>query len=198
MALMQRRSRKPGHLIILSGPSGSGKTTLHDLLLSSIRFKGQVIRSISATTREPRKGERDGRDYFFLSQKMFEHKIRTGQLLEWAKVFDNYYGTPLKNVRDKIRSGKSVLLCIDVQGARQVKRKAPEALLIFVKTPSLADLRRRLLRRGTDFPKAVALRLKTAAKELKEAGRYDHIIVNDDLSRARHELEDLVGEALGI
>ena len=198
MSLKNKSPQKPGRLIILSGPSGAGKTTLHDLLFRSPRFKGRVIRSVSATTRKPRGGERHGRDYFFLSQRMFEHKIRAGQLLEWAKVFDNYYGTPLKNVRDKLRAGKTVLLCIDVQGARQVKKKAPDALLIFVKTSSLDELRRRLMSRGTDTGAAVALRLKTAAKELKEAKRYGHVIVNDDLGRARRELEDVLGSALGV
>jgi guanylate kinase len=198
MLLKHRRVRQPGQLIILSGPSGSGKTTLHDLLLRSPRFRGQIIRSVSATTRKPRKGEKDGRDYFFLSPKMFEYKIRSGQLLEWARVFDQYYGTPLKNVHDKMRSGKTVLLCIDVQGARQVKRKMPQACSIFVKTSSLAGLRWRLLRRGTDSREAVALRIKTAAKELKEARQYDHVIVNDDLNCARQELEQVVGQALGM
>lgn len=198
MLLKSKRLRGAGRLIILSGPSGAGKTTLHGLLFQSPRFKGRVIRSISATTRKPRAGERHGRDYFFLSQKMFEHKIRSGQLLEWAKVFDNYYGTPLKSVRDKLLAGKIVLLCIDVQGARQVKKKIPDAFLIFVKTSSLDVLRRRLLGRGTDTRDAVALRLRTAAKELKEAKHYDHVIINDDLGRARKELEDVIGSELGV
>jgi guanylate kinase len=129
---------------------------------------------------------------------MFEHKIRTGQFLEWARVFDNYYGTPLKNVRVKIRAGKNVLLCIDVQGASQVKKKVPEAFLIFVKTPSLNDLRHRLMKRGTDARARIALRLKTAAKELKEAKHYDRVIVNDDLQRARKELEQVLGSALEV
>jgi guanylate kinase len=198
MSLKSKRFRKAGRFIILSGPSGAGKTTLHDLLFQSPRFKGRVIRSISATTRKPRAGERQSQDYFFLSKKMFEHKIRSGQLLEWAKVFDNFYGTPLKNVRDKLRAGKIVLLCIDVQGARQVKKKVPDAFMIFVKTSSLDELRRRLMSRGTDTRAEVALRLKTAAKELKEAKRYDHVIINDDLGRARRELEDVIGSALGV
>jgi guanylate kinase len=198
MSLKSKRFCKPGRLIILSGPSGAGKTTLHDLLSQSARFKGRVIRSISATTRKPRAGERHGRDYFFMSQKMFAYKIRAGQLLEWAKVFDNYYGTPLKNVRDKLKAGKGVLLCIDVQGARQVKKKVPDAFSIFVKPPSLDHLRQRLKNRGTDTHRAVALRLKTAAQELKEAKRYDQVIINDDLGRARRELEDVIGSALGV
>ena len=187
---------KKGRVIILSGPSGAGKTTLHDLLLKAPGFAGRVIRSISATTRAPRSGERQGRDYFFLSRAMFEHKIRTGQFLEWMRVFDNYYGTPLKHVRLALKQGKHVLLCIDVKGAAEVKKKIPDALGIFVRTPTLAELRRRLQGRGTDTQKSVALRLKTARRELKEARRYDHVIVNDRLPSALAELKSLLVKEL--
>jgi guanylate kinase len=196
MSGKKKTSRGCGRVIILSGPSGAGKTTLHDLLLASRRLRGKIIRSISATTRNPRRGEKRGRDYFFLTQKMFEHKIRSRQLLEWARVFDNYYGTPFKNVRDNLRAGRSVLLCIDVQGARLVKKKIPDALSIFVKTPTLIELGRRLRHRSTDSKDALALRLKTAARELREAGRYDYVIVNGDLRSAARELEKIVVEEL--
>ncbi len=183
---------RPARVIVLSGPSGAGKTTLHDILLASKRFKGRIIRSISATTRLPRGKERHGQEYLFLSKKMFEHKIRAGHFLEWAKVFDNFYGTPLKEVRENLAAGKSVLLCIDVQGARAVKKKIPEAVLIFVSPPSLKELEKRLLKRGTDTKEAVALRLKIAREELAQAKKYDHLIVNDRLDRAARELENVV------
>ncbi len=183
---------QPGRIIILSGPSGAGKTTLHDRLLEDPRFKGRLVRSISATTRKPRGSERHGREYFFLTRKMFEHKIRTGQFLEWMKVFDNYYGTPLKNVRAALRRGQHVLLCIDVKGAGAVRKEAPDALMIFVKTPTLEVLRRRLVARGTDNPQSVALRLKTAGAELKKAPGYDHVIVNDRLDAAYARLAAVV------
>jgi len=187
---------KKGRIVILSGPSGAGKTTLHDLLLKAPAFAGRLIRSISATTRKPRGGERHGREYLFLSQAMFEHKIRTGQFLERIKVFDNYYETKKKNVRAALRQGKHVLLCIDVKGACAVKRKIPEAVMIFVKTPTLKELRRRLKGRATDTPASMALRLKTARAELKEAAKYDHVIVNDKVGTAFAQLKVLLAKAL--
>lgn len=183
---------QPGRIIILSGPSGAGKTTLHDRLLQDPRFKGRLVRSISATTRKPRGGERHGREYYFLTRKMFEYKIRTGQFLEWMKVFDNYYGTPLKNVRAALRRGQHVLLCIDVKGAGAVKKDIRDALMIFVKTPTLDVLRRRLADRGTDSPQSIALRLKTASAELKKVPAYDHVIVNGDLEAAYARLASVV------
>ena len=187
---------KKGRIIIFSGPSGAGKTTLHDRLLKAPGFSGRLIRSISATTRKPRGRERNGREYIFLSLAAFEHKIRTGQFLEWMKVFDNYYGTPAKNVRDALKKGKNVLLCIDVKGAAAVKEKIPEALMIFVKTPTLQELRRRLEGRGTDTRRSVQLRLKTARMELKETSKYDHVIVNDKLEKAFLQLKTWLVKAL--
>ncbi|MFH0753488.1 MAG: guanylate kinase [Candidatus Omnitrophota bacterium] len=177
-------NRKPGRIIILSGPSGAGKTTLHDLLLKTPAFVGRTIRSISATTRLPRGEERHGREYYFLTRKMFEYKIKAGHFLEWMRVFDHYYGTPMKQVRENLRRGKNVLLCIDVKGALLVKKKMPQALMIFVKTPTIKELRRRLESRGTDTPESIALRLKTAQEELQQESRYDQVIVNDDLKKA--------------
>lgn len=185
-----------GRIIILSGPSGAGKTTLHDLLLASPQFKGRVIRSISATTRKPRGRERHGQEYLFLTHRMFEHKIRAGHFLEWMKVFDNYYGTPMRQVRAALAKGKHVLLCIDVKGARLVKKKVPDAITIFVKTSSLQELRRRLEGRGTDDLRSVALRLKTAREELKEASAYGHIIINDRLEDARARLSAVLEKEL--
>jgi len=183
-------------VIIFSGPSGAGKTTLHDKILKSAEFRGKIVRSISATTRKPRGQERHGRDYLFLTRKMFEHKIRSGQFIEWAKVFDNYYGTPMKNVRDILRRGKSVLLCIDVQGGRQVKKKIPEAVAVFIKTPTLDELRQRLEKRATDVKASVELRLKTAKKELSQARHYDYVVVNDRLDRAQGELSEILRQAI--
>ena len=188
---------KTGRIIILSGPSGAGKTTLHDLLLKSPAFKGRIIRSISATTRKPRGQERHGREYLFLTRRMFEHRIRTGQFLEWMQVFDHYYGTPMKNVRAALKKNKHVLLCIDVKGALLVKKKCPEALMIFVKAPSLKELRRRLEARKTDLKESVMLRLKTAREELKKVDQYDHVLVNDRLDLALVRLTGILQQELG-
>jgi guanylate kinase len=185
-------------LIILSGPSGAGKTTLHEKLLHDPEFKERVVRSVSMTTRAPRGREKNGIDYFFVSKTMFEFKIRQKHLLEWAKVFDNYYGTPVRMVRAALKSGKSILLCIDVQGAQQVKARVSDAVMIFVRTPSLEDLRQRLKQRDSDTSEAMALRLKTAEKELEQARHYDYVIVNDVLDKALDELRQIVRQEIGM
>lgn len=179
---------KKGKIIILSGPSGAGKTTLYEKLLREKKLKNKIVRSVSVTTRLKRKGEREGKDYFFISQKMFAYKRKAKHFLENEKVFNNYYGTPYKNVKDLLSKGKNVLLCIDVKGARTVRRKHPGAIKIFVKTKSLSDLKGRLLKRGTDSIKTVNLRLSIAGKELKETFYYDKIIINDKLSQAYNVL----------
>jgi guanylate kinase len=131
-------------IVIISGPSGCGKTTLHKALLLSPLFKGKLVKSISATTRKKRPGERPGRDYLFLSTKTFEEKIEKGYFLEWEKVFDHYYGTPKKHALDLLKKGVNVLLCIDVKGAKNVAREFPQALKIFIKAPSMKILEARL------------------------------------------------------
>lgn len=185
-----------GTIIIISGPSGSGKTTLYKKLLASPRFKGRLVKSISATTRAPRGNEVNGRDYLFFSKKQFLHKRRAGHFLESQKVFDNYYGTPRKNVEDILKSGKSVLLCIDVKGAKVVCRKCRGVKKVFIKTPSLAVLKKRLSKRGSESQKVVNLRLKTAQKELLEAKYYDYIVINDILSKAYQRLENIIAGIL--
>lgn len=185
-----------GRIIILSGPSGSGKTTIHQKLLENPALKRRVVRSLSATTRMPRRGERNGREYLFLSKKDFLAKRKIGEFLESMKVFDNYYGTPREQVDAALKKGKSVLLCIDVKGARVVSRKRPDAVKIFIKTPTLLDLQERLQKRGTEDPKTLALRLKIAKQELKEAKRYDHVVVNDRLSRAYQEITRILAKEI--
>jgi len=182
------RSSRKGKIIILSGPSGSGKTTIHERLLKDKRLKGKVVRSVSMTTRASRPGERHGREYFFISPRMFEYKIRAGQMLEWARVFTSYYGTPAKPVRDLLNQGKSVLLCIDVQGARQVMKKCPEVISIFIKAPSVKELERRFKKRASEGPEELSLRLKTAKKELEQARYYQSVIVNDKVPIACREV----------
>lgn len=179
-------------MIILSGPSGAGKTTLYKQLLEDPKFKGRLVKSVSVTTRPKRRGERHGKDYFFVSTKMFFYKSRRGHFLESEKVFDNYYGTPKKSVEDVLRMGKNVLLCIDVKGAKTIYRKFPKVVTIFIKTPSMAVLEKRLQVRGSEQGDAVRIRLKTAREELKEVKCYDYVIVNDDLRRAYGQLEKII------
>ncbi len=183
---------RKGKIIILSGPSGSGKTTLYKRLLASRGLRGKLVKTISVTTRPMRPGERNGRDYIFVSRKMFLHKKTAGHFLESERVFGNFYGTPQSQVRGFLAVGKHVLLCIDVKGAKTVCRKFPRAVKIFVRTSSLEILKERLRKRGSEARAAMDVRLETARKELKEAKRYDHVIVNDDLHKAIRKLYKIV------
>ena len=184
--------KERGTIIIISGPSGSGKTTLYRRLLQSERLRGKIVKSISVTTRRPREGEIKGRDYVFVSRKMFLYKKRAQHFLESQKVFDNYYGTPKKRVQELLNEGKDVLLCIDVKGARVVGRRYPKAVTVFITVPSLEILKKRLLQRGSESEQKMALRLKIAQKEIKEAKSYQHVIVNDNLTHAYDQLEKII------
>ncbi len=181
-----------GKIFIISGPSGSGKTTLHKKLLLSRRLKGKLVKSISATTRPRRLGEREGRDYLFLTQKKFLRKRKAGYFLEWQKVFDSYYGTPKKAVLELLKSGKNVLLCIDVKGARVVERQFSDAIKIFIKGPSLAVLKKRLQKRGSETKVDLKLRLAIARREMLEEKSYDYTVINNNLSKALRDLESAV------
>jgi len=185
-------ANKKGKIFILSGPSGSGKTTLYRRLLESPNLKDRIIKNVSITTRAPREGEKHGKDYFFISRRLFEYKKREGHFLESMKVFDNHYGTPKKAVRTALRDGKNVLLCIDVKGARVVRRKFPDAVSVFIKTKSLAELKKRLVGRGSEDKRRVQLRLATAKKEIKESGRYKYVVINDKIPQAQHQLEKII------
>ena len=187
-----------GRIVIISGPSGSGKTTLHKMLLESPRLKGRLVKSISATTRPKRPGEKHGRDYLFISVDMFRYKINARHFLEWQKVFDNYYGTPKKAAKDMLSLGKHVLLCIDVKGAKVVHQMFPDAVSVFIKTPAPAILKERLEARAQDSRQSISLRLKIARQELLEAKHYNFQIVNDRLEFAYRQLEDIVIGALGL
>ena len=181
---------KPGTLFILSGPSGSGKTTLSKKLLEHPELRKTLVKSVSATTRRPRPGESPGQDYFFISEKMFRYKIRAGHFLEWEKVFQSYYGTPRRTVLLNLRQGKSVLLCIDVRGAKTVARGFPQACRIFIQPPSMAVLKERLEFRKSETSQERNLRLKAAQAEMKEARLFDRVVVNDKLSEAYRLLSD--------
>ncbi len=179
-------------IVIISGPSGCGKTTLHKALLASPRLKGKLVKSISATTRPKRPGEREGRDYLFLSTKTFEERIKKGYFLEWEKVFDHYYGTPKKQALNLLKKGINVLLCIDVKGAKTVAQEFPQALKIFIKAPSMKILEARLKARGSESRGSLRGRLKVARRELKEAKYYDYVVINADLHKALGKLQQIV------
>lgn len=170
-----------GNLIVISGPSGSGKGTICQGLFDKIP---DLHLSISATTRKPRSGEKEGINYYYLSKQEFEKKINAGQLLEWADVYGNYYGTPKEPVIEAINSGKDVVLEIDVQGALQVKSKHTDCILIFLIPPSRTELEMRLRKRGTDSTEEIEHRLKWAIKEIKEVRKYDYLVINDDIASA--------------
>lgn len=181
-----------GKIFILSGPSGSGKTTLHKRIFLDKRIQKALVKTISMTTRSPRSGEKNGRDYLFVSLPKFLRYKDSGYFLEWQKVFDNYYGTPKIVVQKLLEKSKNVLLCIDVKGARVVVRQFPEAITIFIKPPSWNILKKRLLLRETQLTKNLRLRLDVARREMKEAKRYRYRIVNDDLSMATKDLKAII------
>lgn len=182
----------PGQLTVLTGPSGVGKGTLVKALLER---HPELWLSVSATTRAPREGELDGVHYFFLSAEDFAQQVKGDGFLEWATFAGNCYGTPRAAVEQRLAEGQSVLLEIEVEGARQVRRSFPVGLQIFVAPPSFEELERRIRGRGTEAEEAIQRRLARAREELAAAPEFDAVLVNGDLEAAGHELETLMGLA---
>ena len=181
---------RKGNLFVLSGPSGAGKGTLVKRVLQRIP---DAWVSVSATTRKPRPGEVDGKDYYFLDQPRFDELVSQNGFLEWACVHGNSYGTLRSRVQDHMNAGGQVILEIDVQGAFQVKKAMPEAHLIFIEPPSLEELERRLRGRGTETEEVICKRMKTAEVELAQKMENDVQVVNDELERATDELVSYIG-----
>lgn len=171
---------RKGLLVVVSGPSGAGKGTICQALLE----KTPLAYSVSATTRKPRAGEVDGESYYFLSVEAFEKMIEKDELLEWAKVYDNYYGTPLKKVEEKLAAGEDILLEIDTQGAMKVREKFPEGVYIFILPPSLAELERRIRGRDTETEDVLQKRLAAAIDEIEAGKCYKYVVTNDEVDGA--------------
>lgn len=176
-------------VIVVSGPSGVGKNVVCERLFEEDE---SLVHSVSTTTRPPRKGEVDGKDYHFVAEAAFREGIEKDAFLEWAEVFGNLYGTSREFIAGLMEMGLSPVLNIDVQGGRSIKRALPEALLVFLMPPDFEALEKRLRGRGTDREDRLQVRLATAKKEIEQAEAYDHVVVNDDLDRAVAEVRALI------
>ncbi len=181
--------KQRGILSVISGFSGSGKGTLVKELLE--KYSGYAL-SVSATTRNPRPGEEDGREYFFVTKERFQEMIEKGQLLEYAQYVENYYGTPRAYVESQLEAGKDVILEIEIQGALKIKEQFPEALLLFVMPPSAQELKRRLVGRGTETAEVIHNRLQRAVKESEEMEAYDYLLINDNLEECAASMHQLI------
>ena len=178
-----------GVLLVLSGPSGAGKGTICEQLRNK---RKNLAYSVSATTRAPRKGEIDGRDYFFVTIEKFKEMIANNELLEYAEIYGNYYGTPRSSVMSILDEGRDVVLEIDPQGALQVKESFPDAVFVFVVPPSLDELSKRIYKRGTDSEDVIKRRLSAATSELAYASKYDYIVVNDEVEKATNKVSNIL------
>lgn len=179
----------PGLLIVVSGPAGVGKGTV----VSLVRKRDvDVVFSVSATSRSPRPGEVDGVNYFFTTRERFQDMIRNDELLEWVEYCGNYYGTPRAYVESELRSGRIVLLEIDVEGANNIKRQYPQCVSVFIMPPTLEELRSRITKRGTEPPEMIEKRLQRAENEMRYSSEYDYIIVNHTVEEAADRFLDII------
>ena len=187
--MTENKTNKPARLYVISAPSGAGKTTLvRALLLRNPR----VQFSISYTTREPRVREKNGDDYFFVNKEYFEDMVKSGDFLEHARVFDNYYGTAKSQVQNQLDADKHVLLEIDWQGAQQIRQAWPDCVSVFILPPSLQELERRLRTRATDSEKVIQRRMQDSISDISHWSEFDHVIINDNLNEALEEIENVI------
>ncbi|MFT8317185.1 MAG: guanylate kinase [Sporolactobacillus sp.] len=181
--------KEKGLLVVLSGPSGVGKGTV----CKALRSRGTRLNySISVTTRKPREGEKDGLQYFFRTREEFQKMIREDKLLEWAEYVGNFYGTPVDYVRQTVNEGNDVILEIEVQGALQIKRRFPEATFIFLAPPTLSELKKRIIGRGTETADLIESRMTVAKSEMELMENYNYVVENDQVDRACDRIESIV------
>jgi guanylate kinase len=188
--------KKPPKLYVISAPSGAGKSTLIKAVLRDPRVKGLVY-AVSHTSRVPRPGETNGKDYFFVSPREFQAMIDRDDFLEWTVTFGNYYGTSEKHIKEKLASGESVITDVDVVGAKNIKKRLPESVLVFIAPPTFAILEKRLTLRHTESNDALAERLDLARNEIGEIGLYDFLIINDELDAALDALVGIINKGTG-
>ena len=184
-----KRHNNPGKLYVFSGPSGTGKSSIVQPILES---RDDCTFSVSATTREKREGEEHGVNYYFVDCETFKEMIDRNEFLEYAEYVNNLYGTPRKPVLEQLEKGNNVILDIEVQGADQIKKQYPEAVLIFIVPPSLEELEQRLINRGTDSPERITQRMEQAKKEFSKIDNYDYIVVNDILEKAIIDADSII------
>lgn len=181
--------KNSGLLIVISGPSGAGKGTICKALLKK---DPSIHVSVSATTRAPRAGEVEGENYYFLTMEAFKERLEKDQFLEYAKVYDNFYGTPKENVMQQLEEGNDVLLEIDTEGALKVKEKFPEGVFIFILPPKIEDLKSRIVGRGTETEEDMEKRLDAAKEEIQKIHEYNYGVINDDVDRATSDVQSIL------
>ena len=184
------KSKKTGQIIVISAPSGAGKDTVVKELMK--RDSTNLWVSVSATSRSPREGEKEGVDYYYLSKEEFEKKIEEGFFLEYTNYAGNYYGTPKKYIKEKIEQGIDVILIIEIEGASNIKKLIPEAIFIFIMPPSLKELVKRLKKRGTETNEKIIKRFHEAYKEVNDVSKYNYVVVNDKLDEAVDKVESIL------